>query len=180
MDAYTPEQNMPRPAGPLTRPEGGQLQGRHSMRGRVIGLMACAMLLVLGACQASATPQNPGSPAAGVESPAATITPTIETSSPSEAPSPSCDPVDELFANMFAGLSEAALSNASIAPEEFIAALANDRQAVKRYFEALGLPADDASIDAAMSADLGQRLFRQALDGGSPAPSGGPWVVCGD
>jgi hypothetical protein len=85
--------------------------------------------------------------------------------------------MDQVFAAMFIGLSEAALSNAGIKPEQFFAALAGDRETLKTYFAALGLPVDDAWIDAAMGS-LGQRLLRQSLGGGSPAPSGGESVVC--
>lgn len=78
---------------------------------------------------------------------------------------------------MFIGLSEAALSNAGIAPEDFFAALSNDRGTLKTYLEALGIPVDDAWMDAAMSG-LGQRLLRQSLGGESPAPSASELVGC--
>jgi hypothetical protein len=80
-------------------------------------------------------------------------------------PSPTCDPVDELFADMFVGLSKAALANAGITPEEFFSALAGNREALRSYFDTLGIPVDEAWIDDAMSADLGERLLRQSLDG---------------
>jgi hypothetical protein len=39
-------------------------------------------------------------------------------------PSHACDPLDEVFANMLVGLREAALTNAGVTPEEFLAAVA--------------------------------------------------------
>lgn len=132
--------------------------------------MAGAIVVVLGACQATLAP-------AVAEYAEATPTPTIATS-PSAVPSQECDPLDQAFAAMFVGLSEAALSNAGIQPEEFLAALSSDRETLKTYLGALGIPVDDAWIDAAMSANLGQRLLQKGLIGGSPAPSEGEWVVC--
>lgn len=150
------------------------------MHGFVRGLgVAVAVLLVVGACGASAAPQAAESPAAGAVSPEPTLTPTIVTSpEPRAIVSPGCDPAEAMFASMFVGLSEAALANAGIEPEEFFAALATNRETLKKYLEALGIPADDALIDAVMSANLGQRLLRDRLDEGSMAPGDGEWVVC--
>jgi ribosomal protein L12E/L44/L45/RPP1/RPP2 len=135
--------------------------------------MALAAALVAGACQSSVLPQ-------ATASPEATATPTaVATSSPSPVPSASCDPADALFAAMFIGLSEAALTNAGISPEEFFAALAGDRETLKTYLTALGIPVDDAQLDALMSADLGQRLLKERLADGSAAASGGAWLMCG-
>jgi hypothetical protein len=152
-------------------------QGRRPTRSLVrVVQMASVMLLVAGACQANPAPRTAGPDAAGVGSPEATLTPTLATSSPSATQSPSCDPVDQLFANMFVGLSEAALSNAGITRERFLAALANDRATLKKYLKALNMPVDDASIDAEVSANVGQRLLTQILAGGSFPPSDG--IVC--
>jgi hypothetical protein len=135
--------------------------------------MAIVVALVVGACQSSVAPQATGSPEA-------TATPTVAaTSSPSPVPSASCDPADALFAAMFIGLSDAALTNAGISPEEFFAALAGDRTTLKTYLTALGIPFDDAQLDAAMSADLGQRLLKERLTDASPAANGGAWLMCG-
>jgi hypothetical protein len=160
--------------------ERSSLTGSSPMRGLVRGLsVACAVLLVVGSCQGSAAPQTAGIPAAGAVSPEATITPAVPTNSPSVAiESPGCDPIDQLFAGMFVGLSQAALSNAGIQPKEFFAALATDRETLTKYLKALGIPADDAQIDAAMSANLGQLLLKQSLEAGDSAQTGGTWVVC--
>jgi hypothetical protein len=139
---------------------------------------ACVVLILAGGCQANPALPAGGSQPAQVESPVASATTFTATSSPSGAETVGCDPIDEVFANLFVGLSEAALSNARIAPEEFFAALAGDRKALKRYLEVLGLPFDDASIDVALSSSLAQRLLRRGLDAGSPAPSASKWVLC--
>jgi hypothetical protein len=145
---------------------------RVTNRVRHLG-MALAMALLVGACQSSVLPQ-------ASQSPIPTPTPTVAaTSSPSPVPSESCDPADALFAAMFIGLTEAALTNAGISPEEFFAALAGDRETLKTYLTALGIPFDDAELDAAMSANLGQRLLKERLTDGSPAASGGAWLMCG-
>jgi len=140
------------------------------MTGFVRCLTAGVIVVALGACQATVAPQ-------AFRSLDATATATLG-ATPSAAPSQACDPIDQVFAAMFIGLSEAALSNAGIKPEEFFAALAGDREKLKTYFAALGIPLDDAWIDAAMSSHLGQRLLRQSLGDASPGPSGGEWVVC--
>lgn len=146
------------------------------MRRFVRGLgVACAVLFVVGACGVGSAPQAAEPATTGSVSPEPTATPPVATSA---VESPGCDPAEAMFASMFAGLTAATLSNAGIEPEEFFGALATDREAVKRYLEALGIPADDALIDAAMSANLGQQLLRDRLDGESMAPGDGEWVVC--
>ncbi len=134
-------------------------------------LLAAVVLFGVGGCQANQAP-----PAA--ESPEPTLTPTMAPTSPSPMPAQRCEPLDEVFANMFVGLSEAALSNAEIAPEEFFTALAGNRETLELYLEALGIPVDDAWIDAAMSASLGQQLLRDGLDEGPNPSIEGEWVVC--
>lgn len=134
-------------------------------------LMAAALALVVGACRSSQAQQ-------AAELAEATLTPTIATSSPVAVPSRGCDPMDEAFAAMFVGLGEAALSNAEVAPEEFLAALASNREALKRYVAVLAIQADDAWLDAAMSADLGQRLLQQIPDQGATGPNEGNWLTC--
>ena len=126
------------------------------MRNSIRGLWIAGAVLLVAGCQTSAPPMSADSPL-----PSATIAPT---SVPS-LPSPTCDPIEERFASMFVGLSQAALENAGITPGEFFTALAGNRETLRSYFEALGLPVDEAWIDDAMSADLGQRLLRQSLNG---------------
>ncbi len=148
--------------------------GRRPVVGKVVRNLgvALAMALVVGACQSSVVPQVTASPEA-------TAAPTVvATSSPSPVSSESCDPADALFVAMFIGLSEAALTNAGISSEEFFAALAGDRKTLKTYLTALGIPFDEAQLDAAMSANLSQRLLKERLTEGSPAASGGRWLIC--
>jgi hypothetical protein len=127
-------------------------------------LVASALLLLAG-CQSASLPS-------AVDP---TLAPPVATTSPSPVPSAACDPVDELFASMFVALSQGALENAGIAPEEFFTALAGNRELLERYLEALDIPVTDEWIDAAMSADLGQRLLKS--QGQSPSAEG-DGVVC--
>ena len=117
--------------------------------------IAGAVLLVAG-CQTSTGPISADSPG-----PSLTIAPTAIPA----LPSPTCDPVEERFADMLVGLSKAALANAAITPEEFFTALAGNRETLRSYFDTLGVPVDEAWIDDAMNADLGERLLRLNLEG---------------
>jgi hypothetical protein len=150
------------------------------MRRLVRGLaLASAALFAVGACQGSPTPQGAESPAAKAIPAAPTITPTIATSPPSLAiETPRCDPINQMFAGMFIGLSEAALSNAGIQPSEFFAALATDRVTLKKYLKALGIQADDAQIDVALGANLGQMFLGPSPDAGQSASATGNVVTC--
>jgi hypothetical protein len=150
------------------------------MRRLVRGLaIASAVLLAVGACQGSPAPQAAESPAAKAVAAAPTTTPAIATSPPSLAiETRRCDPINQIFAGMFVGLSEAALSNAGIQPTEFFAALATDRVTLKKYLKALGIQADDAQIDAAMGANLAQMLLGPSLDAGQSARTSGNAVIC--
>jgi hypothetical protein len=65
-----------------------------------------------------------------------------------------CDPVDQLFARMFNGLTQAAMTNAGIDRQDILDATAVDRATLKRYLEALGVVADDAQLDALMGGQL--------------------------
>jgi hypothetical protein len=82
-----------------------------------------------------------------------------------------------MLAGMFAGLSDAALSNAGIDRQKFLAALAGNRALLKDYLQALGLPSDDAWIDASISAYPGRQLLGPCLGvvlglpTASPSPS---------
>ena len=71
-----------------------------------------------------------------------------------EAPPSGCDPTEERFAEVLAGLTDAALANAGIDRDAFENALADDRAAAERYLEAIGLPAADEQLDAIMRSDL--------------------------
>lgn len=126
------------------------------MRNSISCLWIAGALLLVAGCQTSSGPISADSPA-----PSVTLAPTAAPA----VPSPTCDPVDELFADMFVGLSAAALANADITPEEFFTALAGNRELLRSYFDTLDIPVDEAWIDDAMSADLGERLLRQTLDG---------------
>lgn len=78
-----------------------------------------------------------------------------ETATPAPAaPSLGCDPAEQLFAAMFVGLTDAALANAGIDREAFLAALAGDRGTLKRYLDALGIPSDNAQLDALIGMGL--------------------------
>jgi hypothetical protein len=90
----------------------------------------------------------------------------LEPSAPPPVASPGCDEVDRLFIQMFAGLSDAALSNAGIDRDAFNAAMNGDRATFKRYLEALGITVDDAQMDALMA--------------GFPSASGLPLDTLGD
>ncbi len=61
-----------------------------------------------------------------------------ETPAPSPAASPGCDEIDQLFARMFAGLTDAALANAGVDRDAFLAAMAGDRATARRYLASLG------------------------------------------
>jgi hypothetical protein len=65
-----------------------------------------------------------------------------------------CDPADQLFARMFNGLTEAAITNAGIQRSDVLNAMAADRATLKRYLESLGVAADDAQLDALMGGKL--------------------------
>jgi hypothetical protein len=97
--------------------------------------------------------QNPAalSPAATEDSRAQLLDTAFRQPVPS---SPGCDPADQLFASMFTGLTDAALANSGIDREAFLAAMAGDRETLKRYLEALGIAVDDAQLDALIGANL--------------------------
>ena len=64
-----------------------------------------------------------------------------------------CDPVDQLMARMFRGLTDAAITNAGIDRQDVLDAVAADRATLKRYLETLGVVAGDAQIDALIGGD---------------------------
>jgi hypothetical protein len=65
-----------------------------------------------------------------------------------------CDPVDQLFARMFSGLTDAVIANAGIDRQEMLNATAADRATLKRYLETLGVAADDARLDTLMGGQI--------------------------
>lgn len=72
-----------------------------------------------------------------------------ETTAPSPtAPSPGCDPVDQLFVGMFTALTDVTLANAGVDHGAFLAAVAGDWATAKRYLETLGLAVDDEQLEA--------------------------------
>lgn len=125
-----------------------------------------AILVLVFAAGAILGSRIPASPEPFVISPAATDSARampLETPSPSPAAaSPGCDPVDQLFVEMFVGLTDAALSNAGVDRQEFLGALADDREALKRYLDVLGVNLDDAQLDALMGANLPGALLLPA------------------
>lgn len=112
--------------------------------GRITASIALGIVLV-GCGQVSTQPTH------AVPAPTAIVRATpLET----VGESPGCDPEAQIFADMFAGLTEAALANAGIDREAFMQALADDRDTLRGYLEALGIPADDEQLDALMGAGL--------------------------
>jgi hypothetical protein len=65
-----------------------------------------------------------------------------------------CHPVDQLFARMFSGLTDAAMLNAGIDRQDVLNATAADRATLKRYLGTLGVAADDAQLDALLGGQL--------------------------
>jgi hypothetical protein len=65
-----------------------------------------------------------------------------------------CDPETQLFARMFNGLTQAAITNAGIQRGDVLDAVAADRATLKRYLESLGAAVDDAQLDALMAGTL--------------------------
>jgi hypothetical protein len=87
-----------------------------------------------------------------------------------------CDPVDQLFARMFSGLSSAVITNAGIDHQDVLKAITADRATLKRYLETLGVAADDAQLDTLMGGQvLGANLGSPFVSLGScqnpPSPS---------
>jgi hypothetical protein len=113
------------------------------------------LVLLAGALAGSRLSGNTGTAdpsvaASGIyEAPPAAATPSVTPATPTATPS-ACDPTEQLFASMFIGLTNAALSNAGIDRDAFDAAGAADRATLKRYLEQLGISIDDAQLDALM------------------------------
>jgi hypothetical protein len=157
--------------------------------------MAIVVLLLAGACEGGvagdSTVPGAGNPTAPMTTEQTSwdwtlAEPTETNALASVVPSTACGAVDRLFVAMFASLSAAALSNAGIDREDFLAALSSDREALKQYLVRLHIDVDATELDSLMSADLGQRLLGGSSEPGadrSADPSGdavavGPWASC--
>lgn len=131
------------------------------MRGFVLGLVTAAVIFAVASTWLGRpTPQAAGFPPMVESSP----TPILPTPSPSLVAATGCDGTEELFARMFVGLTQAVLTESGKTPEEFAAAVAADREILRRYFEVLGIPVEEAWLDSVMSPDLDQRLLSGCLE----------------
>jgi hypothetical protein len=85
-------------------------------------------------------------------------------SAPSTAPA--CDATERLMAAMFGALAEQALVNSGKDSDAFNTAVADDREAFKRYLNALGIAVDGPQLDALMAGfPMASGLPIGALDG---------------
>ncbi len=64
---------------------------------------------------------------------------------------------------MFVGLTQAVLTESGTEPEAFAAAIAADRETLKRYLDVLDIPVNEAWLDSVMSPGLDQRLLSRCL-----------------
>jgi hypothetical protein len=128
--------------------------GQARSRSRLSLLIALLLAVWLGSRLAAPPPQRVAiGPAPSATTLSRLIEPTTS-SSPAAAVALGCDPVDRLFARMLSGLTEAAITNAGIEPQDVRNAMAADRATLKRYLETLGFAADDAQLDALMGGQL--------------------------